>query len=526
MGIRMRMRVAAFTTCSVVSLNSGRSFLGSVESVRRRGWIVSGGRRRNVRRTEVRKVRVIRGAVTTPSETGGTSSDGVTGGNGLRLRRYGVFAAMASSYALYVGLRSTFPFAAPMMGLGLQEVGVVSSAFPFAYGFSRLATGAMVDNGSPRDVLLGGLALAGLAVAAMAATPVAAAPLAVLWAIHGLVQGAGAGCSAKLLTAWYAPSERGRWWALWATSANIGAFGAPLAVAGIATAFGPRAALAASGAIALCIAALASTVLRDTPAAAGFEVSWAVGQKAPKETTQLGFWRTLRDEVVRNKALWALAAANASIYLIRSGLKNWLHFFLIATRGSTPAAAAVQASISELGGVMGTFGAGVISDLVGGRRVIVTIAYLVLLSISLALLCVAPGGGLMDAALVATVGFAVNGPQMMIGLIGAEVVEPRVLATAAGLLGFLSYGGATMAGYPLSAIVQRYGWGAFFGVLSTAALLGGAVLTPFWRLRAGAAAGADGGSNTSTTNTTASISISIDAGRDTENAGNEDKKEK
>lgn len=444
-----------------------------------RSW--DGRKRRRVRSIVERKWRC---AITSPSSSSvPESTDNATEERRLRLSRYLVFTAMASTYALYVGLRSTFPFAAPMMGLGLREVGIVSSAFPFAYGFSRLATGAMVDNGSPRDVLLGGLGLAGLAVASMAVSPVAATPLAGLWALHGLVQGAGAGCSAKLLTAWYAPNERGRWWALWATSANVGAFGAPLAVAAVATAWGPRAALAASGVLAICVATLAATVLRDSPAQAGFNVDWAVPQKPAKESTATDFWRALRDEVLQNKALWVLAGANASIYLIRSGLKNWLHFFLIATRHVTPANAAVQASLAELGGVVGTFSAGVISDLAGGRRVLVTIAYLVLLAFSLITLGVAPGG-LTDAALIVALGFAVNGPQMMIGLIGAEVVEPRVLATAAGLLGFLSYGGAVIAGYPLSAVVQQFGWTPFFVVLGIAALVAAVLLAPFWKLRA------------------------------------------
>ncbi len=407
----------------------------------------------------------------------------------LRIRRYGVFLAMGMSYACYVGLRATFPFAAPTLGLGLSEVGVVSSAFPFTYGLSRLLTGALVDNGSPRDVLLGGLALAGLSVASMALAPVAAVPLAAIWSLHGLVQGVGAGASAKLLTAWFPPSERGFYWSLWATSANAGAFGAPLAVAYLATAFGAREALLVSGAFALCVAVIATPVLRDRPSDVGFNVSWETKSRTAekgKEEKPVGFWTTLRNEVLGNRALWALAAANCCIYLVRSGLKNWLHFFLIATRDVSPATAAVRASVAELGGVVGTFGAGVISDVAGGRRVVVTIAYLLALSISLALLGFAPAGSkLVDAALIAVVGFAINGPQMMIGLIGAEVVEPRVLASAAGILGFLSYGGAIVAGYPLSAIVSTFGWTSFFSVLAVAAVLAAVTLMPFWKLRSG-----------------------------------------
>lgn len=405
----------------------------------------------------------------------------------LRQRRYLVFLGMGLSYAMYVGLRSTFPFAAPTLGLSLQQVGAVSSAFPITYGLSRLITGALVDNGSPRLVLLGGLSLAGLSVALMSLVPASALPLALLWALHGLVQGAGAGSSAKLLTSWFAPSERGRWWALWATSANAGAFAAPLAVSGIAATLGARAALFVSGGAAIVVAALALPAIRDTPASTGHIVPWASRdtQKQDSGDARSGL-RKYVDALIRgvlcNRALWALALANASIYLVRSGLKNWLHFFLIATRDITPATAALRASVAELGGVAGTFGAGVISDMAGGRRVPVTVIYLLVLALSLLALGAAPvNSTILDAALIALVGFAVNGPQMMIGLIGAEIVDSRVLATAAGLLGFISYAGAAAAGYPLSAVVASAGWTPFFAILSIAAVVAAALLVPFWK---------------------------------------------
>jgi len=376
------------------------------------------------------------------------------------------------------------------MGLSLGDIGLVSSAFPVTYGLSRLFTGALVDNGSPKNVLLAGLALAGFSVAAMAASPTNPLPLSVLWGLSGLVQGAGASCSAKLLTAWFSPKERGRWWSLWATSANAGAFGAPLIVAFISGSYGPRLALAVSGIAAVCIAALGFPIIKDSPKGFGYNVDWALEnkegeKKSGDKAADKGFWNTLRNEVLNNRALWALAAANASIYLIRSGLKNWLHFFLIATRGVSPAGAAVQASVAELGGVAGTFGAGVISDLAGGRRVLVTVAYLGLLALSLIALGFAPvGSKFADAAIIACVGFAVNGPQMMIGLIGAEVVDPKVLASAAGLLGAISYAGAAIAGYPLSCIVQQFGWVPFFLVLAVAAVVGAFFLMPFRKLNA------------------------------------------
>lgn len=412
----------------------------------------------------------------------------------FRTRRLATFCAMGFVYAWYVGLRSTFAFAAPGLGLPLRAVGAVASTFPAAYGLSRLFTGALVDTGSPRTVLLCGLALAGACVAAMGGAPAAAGPLGALWLLHGLVQGAGAGASAKLLTRWFGPRERGRWWALWATSANAGAFAAPLGVAFLQQTYGARVALAVPGVAAVAVAATAALVLVDSPARAGFSVPWATPSTPPSSdegesssSAGEGYWRTLGRTLASNRALWALAGAYFLVYLVRTGLKNWLHFFLVATRGIPPAEAAVRASAMELGGVAGTFGAGLVSDLAGGRRVAVTIAYLVVLAGAVAALAALPAGSAaVDAAAVALVGCAVNGPQMMIGLIGAEVTDPRVMATAAGLIGCISYAGAAAAGFPLSALVAARGWGAFFAALVAASAGAAVLLAPFWRLRADA----------------------------------------
>lgn len=139
-----------------------------------------------------------------------------------------------------------------MICLRLREVGVVSSAFPLAYCFSFLATDALIDKGSTRDVLLGGLALADVAVAAMSVVPALPVPLATLWPCaesyrelaqtvrpnlsrHGTRHRSAVGVKCGCVLPGYGVSVVLERWALWATSANVDAFDAPLAVASIAT---------------------------------------------------------------------------------------------------------------------------------------------------------------------------------------------------------------------------------------------------------------------------------------------------
>ena len=54
---------------------------------------------------------------------------------------------------------------------------------------------------------------------------------------------------------------------------------------------------------------------------------------------------------------------------------------------------------------------------------------------------------------------------MLIGLCGAELVGRDSVGASEGFLGWVAYGGAACAGYPLSLLVKRYGWSVFFKTL-------------------------------------------------------------
>lgn len=440
----------------------------------------------------------------------------------FRRTRFRIFCCIGISYAVYVLLRSNFTFVAPLMraelGLSLAQIGAVSSVFPFAYGGSRLVTGVVADRRSPRATLAFGLLAAGLANVALAFCR-SVPTLCIMYAINGLVQGAGSGACARLLTAWYPTEERGVWWALWSTSANFGAFAAPL-LCGLLSAgtLGWRAGLLVPGLLAVALAVLTLPLMRDTPGDAGWSVSWpqpaptappkrarAVDGGAGRATTIGGgsgggavaaaadgtparpAWRETVERVITSRSIWILAAASFLLYFVRQALKTWLPFALVEVKHFDAAQAAVLLSTLELSGVAGAFSSGVASDAAGGRRAAVTLVYLAVLIAALvgAALC-PPGGWLATAAALAALGFCVNGPQVLIGLIGAEVSGGAATATALGFLGVVSYTGAAFAGWPLTLVIKAAGWPAFFGVLLAATAACAGVLLPMWRLRDGA----------------------------------------
>jgi len=86
-------------------------------------------------------------------------------------------------------------------------------------------------------------------------------------------------------------------------------------------------------------------------------------------------------------------------------------------------------------------------------------------------------------ATVFMIGFFLYGPQMLIGLCGAELVGPESVGASEGFLGWVAYLGAANAGVPLSIIVKNYGWNAYFISLLSACGVALLLLAPMVNLK-------------------------------------------
>merc|ERR1711871_1645329 len=91
--------------------------------------------------------------------------------------------------------------------------------------------------------------------------------------------------------------------------------------------------------------------------------------------------------------------------------------------------------------------------------------------------------GWAQPAIVFMIGFFLYGPQMLIGLCGAEIVGPKSVGASEGFLGWIAYLGAANAGVPLSIIVRDYGWNAYFTTLLAACAGALLLLAPMTNLQ-------------------------------------------
>ena len=110
--------------------------------------------------------------------------------------------------------------------------------------------------------------------------------------------------------------------------------------------------------------------------------------------------------------------------------------------------------------------------------------YTVGVAIALACFRVLPASlGTLQWVNVFMIGFFLYGPQMLIGLCGAELVGKESVGASEGFLGWVAYLGAANAGIPLSMIVKNYGWNAYFTALTVACGMALLLLSPMVNLK-------------------------------------------
>ena len=429
-------------------------------------------------------------------------------------RRLLVFAGLVVGYTTFYLTRGSLTYSAPLLladkslGLTITDIGAMTSIFPVAYGASKFVSGVVASAVSSRLLLGVGLALTAavnLAFGAAGALPVFVA----LWGLNGMLQGVGAPACASVLTRWFASKERGTYWGMWNVAHNLGGFLAPVIVGGCAKAFGWRWGMWAPGAIGLAVALFVLGAVRDRPTDLGFApvdaeakaaakpaaasaaavteaakpAAAAADAKADANGNGAGVMAALRG-VLKLPAIWALAFTYFFVYVVRQGVTSWLVFYLMAEKGAADAgAAALTVSGLELGGLAGSTVAGLLSDRAirraaargdaaggaVGHRIKVVMAYTVAMTGMLAALQAVPAGaGALQWLVIAGLGFTIYGPQMLIGLSGAELVAPAAVGASQGVLGWIAYLGAANAGIPLAHVVKTHGWGGFFAALLAA----------------------------------------------------------
>jgi OPA family sugar phosphate sensor protein UhpC-like MFS transporter len=402
--------------------------------------------------------------------------------------RLRIFFAMYIGYAFFYFTRQSFPFAMAAMesdlGLSKVDLGFLSTTLlSVVYGVSKFASGILGDRSNPRYFMSIGLIITGI-LNILFSFSTTWWVFALFWGLNGWFQGWGWPGCAKLLTSWYARSERGRWWSMWNTSHNLGGWCVAAMTPLLASAWGWRAAIWLPGVLAIIVGFFLMSSLRDTPESLGLP-SIEVYKKEESQTlpseNEKG-WSIFWDYVLCNRFVWLLAFGQFFIYVVRTAVNFWTIFYLMEVKHFSYIEAGFCVSWFEIGGLFGSLASGWLSDIVfqGKRNPINVLFNLAILGL-VVLLYRGVGSSMMSAAcLLFSFGFFIFGPQMLIGMAAAELSHKKAVATATGFTGCFSYLGAAVAGWPLAHVVSSYGWQGFVVILFACSALGALTLLPLW----------------------------------------------
>lgn len=404
--------------------------------------------------------------------------------------RMRIFYGMYIGYIFYYFTRKSLTFAMPVLmqdlGMQISDLGILSSVLSITYGLSKFLSGMLADRSNPRFFMAMGLILTGLANILFGLSS-SVLLFAVFWGMNGWFQGWGWPPCARLLTHWYSQKERGTWWGVWNTSHSVGGAVIPLIAGGCAQYFGWRYAMYIPGFLCIGIGLFLINRLRDTPQSLGlppiekFKQEEGDGESLQQEE-ELSVKEILFKHVLNNPYIWVLAVSYFFVYLIRQAVNDFSALFLMNVKGYSILKASGSVFWFEAGGICGSLAAGWSSDKIfGGRRGPISVLFsLGVVFAVMALYFSPPGQFILDYVLMFVIGVLIFGPQMLIGMAAAELSHKKAAGTATGFTGWIAYLGAATAGYPISKVIEIWGWYGFFSTLAVCGLIAVALLLPLW----------------------------------------------
>ncbi|MFA5508719.1 MAG: MFS transporter [Vulcanimicrobiota bacterium] len=399
------------------------------------------------------------------------------------------------AYAIYYFVRKNFSVAMPLMekelNISKASLGGFLTAHSLLYGFSKFANGYVADRSNARTFLAFGLFASALLNFGFGWVNTVTA-MGILWCLNGWFQGMGFPPCARVLSHWFAPSERGTMWGVWNASHMVGAAGILVWAGYLGETYGYKAIFFAPGAVALVAALGILVFMRDTPGSVGLgEVEEHFGaesrrskesEKSTPEKEDPEFKQFLRERVFGNPFVWLICLANFCVYTVRYGFLDWAPTFLNEVKGYHLTHAGGLTAGFELAGLVGSLIAGIITDkFFRKQRAPICVLYMIGTALAIVALWKMPGGSFAyDAAVLLAVGFMVYGPQFLVGVMTADIVTKRAAATAIGLTGLFGYGSSLLYGYGLGKLVDLHGWDAGFQMLAGIAVLGAIFFAFCW----------------------------------------------
>jgi MFS family permease len=397
-----------------------------------------------------------------------------------RLRRLQVssLALLVAAGTLNYFDRSALAIANPLirreLGLSLGQMGLLLSAFLWAYAVAQLPGGALVDRFGARRLLGAALAFwssaqgaCGLAVNLTQFT-VARAGL-------GLGEAPMFPCAVQVTRSWFAPRRRALVTGTWNCVSTLGPTLAPPLLTALMLAYGWRTMFIALGVVGIVIAATWFLTYRDRrelPLTSEERAVLAI-EDTPDPPPAFGEWRSL----FGFRATWGLILGYFGVIYLLWLFGSWLPGYLEIQRHMDVHKTGWVAAIPFAFGVVGSIGSGWLADrlLRAGRSPIATRRSMIIIAlVGMAAFTFGAAYADSDAWAVACIAAALFGNgccTAMTWSLVAEVAPPHYSASLAGITNFGGYLGGALAPVATGFIVERTG--SFALALILASILSG-----------------------------------------------------
>ncbi len=342
-----------------------------------------------------------------------------------------------------VGFAPLIPTFMEDMGLSYAAAGTIMAAYFWSYALMQVPIGMLTDRLGARRVMLGCMGV--LAVGALAFALAGSFAQSLLARV-----GVGAGAAAtwlpglRLIHEWVPLRERGLATGLFSAGGGIGATAALLLLPVLAGHLGWR----------LGYGLLAVPVLVTMGAV------WLLVGPDPRPhggAAMPGGFAASMLEVLGTPALWPF-----NVYVLFSyggyfALLTWLPTFLVQSEGLGQAAAGVVTALITAGTIVSWPLAGALSDRFGRRKPIFLVSQAMAVLVCAAFAFLVPGRGLAASAITAGLTGLLLGGLITPFVMVTELVPPRLMGTASGMVNLFSFLGGLAVPVVLGWALDRTG---------------------------------------------------------------------
>ena len=289
---------------------------------------------------------------------------------GIRRRQRNALVMLVIAGTLNYLDRSTLSIANPLirqeLGLSIADMGLLLSAFLWAYAFAQLPGGALVDRVGPHRLLAAGLGLWSLAQAA-AGLVTSFWQFSIARIFLGLGEAPMFSSAVRVVRDWYNVRDRGLPTGIWNCASSLGPAIAPPILTALMLGVGWRWMFVTMGVVGLVVAAAWYLLYRD-PAEENFnneERHYLTDGEEPRSKTpvRLAEWFGL----FRFRTTWGLVLGFFGVVYINWLYLAWLPGYLEMQRHMSIPKTGLVASIPFCFGVVGSIGGGWIADLLMRR---------------------------------------------------------------------------------------------------------------------------------------------------------------